>query len=147
MTDFLLRERPALTDVDLNTLFAAATPGHAPRAFGPVLARSRTWIAAYLGDELVGFVNLAWDGGVHTFLLDPTVHPDCRRLGLGLELVRAAIAAAAGGGVQWLHVDYEEHLAGFYAAAGFRPTPAGLIRLPAANPSRERLSVSAARSE
>jgi hypothetical protein len=31
--------------------------------------------------------------------------------------------------VQWLHVDYEPHLAPFYRALGFRHTEAGLLRL------------------
>jgi hypothetical protein len=30
-----------------------------------------------------------------------------------------------------LHVDYEPHLDGFYRGCGFRPTAAGLLRLPA----------------
>ncbi len=31
------------------------------------------WVCAYLGSELVGFVNVAWDGGVHAFVLDTMV--------------------------------------------------------------------------
>jgi hypothetical protein len=38
--------------------------------------------------------------------------------------------AARAAGCEWLHVDFGEHLAAFYVGAcGFRPTPAGLIRL------------------
>ena len=120
---------PALTDAELNALFAAAWPGHVPRAFGPVLARSLAYCAAFGGGALVGFVNVAGDGALHAFLLDPTVHPAHRRQGIGLALVRAAARAAADRGAEWLHVDFEPHLAPFYAAAGFRPTQAGLIRL------------------
>ena len=44
-----------------------------------MLARSLTYVAAYDtvggGEQLVGFVNVAWDGGIHAFLLDTTVHP------------------------------------------------------------------------
>ena len=45
---------------------------------------------------------------------------------------RIAIAAARAreAGCEWLHVDFEDHLADFYfRACGFRPTRAGLIRL------------------
>ncbi len=129
MHDISLRERPALADADLNALFATSWPGHEDRAFGPILTRSLSYFGAYRGADLVGFVNVAWDGGDHAFLLDPTVRPDCRRRGLGLALVRAATAAAAVAGVEWLHVDYDEPLAPFYRAAGFRTTPAGLIYL------------------
>jgi GNAT superfamily N-acetyltransferase len=125
----LVAADPPLTDAQLNALFSAAWPHHAPRAFGPVLARSLAYCAAFADGELIGFVNVAWDGGAHAFLLDPTVHPAFRRRGLGLSLVRRAAALAAARGAEWLHVDFEPHLAGFYAAAGFRPTEAGVMRL------------------
>ena len=44
-------------------------------------------------------------------------------------MVRRAADIAERNGVEWLHVDHEPDLAGFYARCGFRPTPAGLIRL------------------
>jgi ribosomal protein S18 acetylase RimI-like enzyme len=124
-----IRVCPALTDAQLNALFAAAWPEHTPRAFGPVLERSLVYCAAFQGERLVGFVNVAWDGGAHAFLLDPTVHPALRHRGLGSALVRAATDAAAERGAEWLHVDYEPHLQGFYRALGFRHTEAGLVRL------------------
>ncbi|MFT2722011.1 GNAT family N-acetyltransferase [Deinococcus sp. A31D244] len=95
-----------------------------------VLERSLTWVTAHDADTLVGFVNVAWDGGVHAFLLDTTVHPDWQRRGVGVGLVqRAAQAAREHLGLEWLHVDYESHLTDFYAACGFTPTRAGLLRL------------------
>jgi GNAT superfamily N-acetyltransferase len=86
-------------------------------------------LGAYDGDRLVGYVNVATDGSGHAFLLDPTVHPDVQRRGLGTQLVKRATELSLERGAQWLHVDYEPHLDGFYKACGFRPTPAGLIRL------------------
>jgi ribosomal protein S18 acetylase RimI-like enzyme len=86
-------------------------------------------LGAYDGGRLVGYVNVATDGSGHAFLLDPTVHKDWRRRGLGTTLVRRATELSRERGGQWLHVDYEPHLAAFYAACGFRPTQAGLIRL------------------
>ncbi|WP_221090290.1 GNAT family N-acetyltransferase [Deinococcus aquaedulcis] len=94
-----------------------------------ILSRSLTWVTAHDSDVLIGFVHAAWDGGVHAFLLDTTVHPAWQRRGIGTELVRRAAASARDLGAQWLHVDYEPHLAGFHAACGFRPTAAGLLRL------------------
>ena len=120
---------PELTDDALNELFAASWPDHEPTGFAPILARSLAWIAAHQGDRLVGFVNVAGDGGTHAFILDTTVHPDVRRRGLGLRLVHAAAEEARTRGAQWLHVDYEADLEPFYAKCGFQPTAAGLIRL------------------
>ncbi|MFD9411756.1 GNAT family N-acetyltransferase [Streptomyces sp. NPDC059989] len=124
-----LEVRPALMDAELNELFAEAWPGHVPVSFRPVLERSLAWVAARRDGRLVGYVNVAWDGGVHAFVLDTTVHPDERRRGLGVRLVRAAAGAARERGARWLHVDYEPHLEPFYAECGFRGTAAGLLAL------------------
>ncbi len=97
-------------------------PGHAD--FSAILARSLVHLGAYDGAELVGFVNVAWDCGIHAFLLDPTVHPDHRRTGLGTRLVTEAARPGGGARAQRLHVDYEPHLAGFYERCGFRPSTA-----------------------
>jgi len=132
MNNPVLRVRTELDDADLNSLFAAAWPDHAERPFGPIHERSLTWVSAWRADALVGYVNVATDGGIHAFLLDTTVHPSERRRGLGHRLVRAASTAAAEAGVQWLHVDYEPHLDGFYRGCGFIPSAAGLLRLSAA---------------
>ncbi|WP_055413927.1 MULTISPECIES: GNAT family N-acetyltransferase [Streptomyces] len=128
-SDAVLVVRPPLTDEDLNELFSASWPGHRPTSFTPMLARSLVWIAASREGRLVGFVNVVGDGGLHAFILDTTVHPDERRQGLGVRLVRAAADEAKACGAQWLHVGYEPHLESFYAQCGFRPTAAGLMRL------------------
>jgi GNAT superfamily N-acetyltransferase len=96
-----------------------------------VLAHSLGHVGAHVGERLVGFVNLAGDGGVHAFLLDTMVHPDFQRRGIGTHLVREAIALARRRGARWLHVDCEPHLEPFYRRCGFGPTAAGLIRLDA----------------
>ncbi|MGK5682908.1 GNAT family N-acetyltransferase [Actinoplanes sp. URMC 104] len=89
-----------------------------------------TWIGAFDGGDLVGFVQVCWDGGSHAFLLDTAVDPDRRRRGVGTRLVRAAADEARAAGCAWLHVDFEPHLQRFYLdGCGFRPTQAGLVRL------------------
>ncbi|MDT0549747.1 GNAT family N-acetyltransferase [Streptomyces lonegramiae] len=127
--DTVLTVRPELADEELNELFSASWPDHSPTAFAPLLARSLLWIAAHRDGRLVGFVNVVGDGGLHAFILDTTVHPDERRQGLGVRLVRAAADEAKAYGAEWLHVDYEPHLESFYGQCGFRPTAAGLMRL------------------
>ncbi|HKN98769.1 MAG TPA: GNAT family N-acetyltransferase [Pseudonocardiaceae bacterium] len=88
------------------------------------------WVCAHDGDELVGFVNVAWDGDMHAFVLDTLVATPFRRRGVGRQLVATAVHHARAAGCEWLHVDFEDHLTGFYfGACGFRPTNAGLIAL------------------
>lgn len=86
-------------------------------------------LGAYENGRLVGYVNVATDGGAHAFLLDPAVHKDVQRRGLGTLLVQKAAEISRERGSEWLHVDYEDHLEDFYRGCGFRPTRAGLIRL------------------
>ncbi len=120
---------PSITNESLNRLFSDSWPDFQPGNFEPVLARSLAYVCAYYQRRLVGFVNLAWDGGIHAFILDTTVHPDVRRSGIGQELVRRAAEEARRHGIVWLHVDFEPHLRDFYADCGFKPTEAGLMRL------------------
>ena len=88
---------------------------------------SLTWVGAFSSGQLIGFVHAVWDGGTHAFILDTAVHPDFQRLGIGRDLVHAVTAEAFKAGCEWVHVDYEAGLAGFYQnACGFRPTSAGL---------------------
>jgi ribosomal protein S18 acetylase RimI-like enzyme len=96
-----------------------------------VQQHSLGWVCARRGGELVGFVNVAWDGGAHAFILDTVVAAGARRCGIGTGLVAAAARHARAAGCEWLHVDFEDHLAGFYfQACGFTPTAAGLVALP-----------------
>ena len=97
--------------------------------FQPVFERSLAYICTYSGKHLIGFVNLAWDGGEHGFILDTLVHPDHRRLGIGRELVLHAIEQSRERGLKWVHVDFEPHLKDFYEGCGFFHTEAGLVKL------------------
>ena len=124
-----LEKNPMLDDAMLNDLFARSWAEHTSRPFADVLARSLGFIGAFDDGRLIGFVNVATDGGAHAFLLDPTVDPAYRRQGLGRRIVRAAIDLARAANCEWVHVDFEPQLAPFYAACDFVPTEAGMISL------------------
>ena len=73
---------------------------------------------------------MVWDGGAHAFIVDTVVAARLRHRGIGTGLIAAAAAHARAAGCDWLHVDFEDHLSGFYfGACGFTPTMAGLIAL------------------
>lgn len=120
---------PVLDPVALDILWRAAWNGVPAHDREKIHRRSLGWIGAYAGERLVGYVNIAWDGDEHAFLLDPTVHPDLQRRGIGRALVERATDLARQRGAHWLHVDFDPHLLGFYRGCGFRPTEAGLIEL------------------
>ena len=89
------------------------------------------WVCARDGDALlVGFVNVAWDGGVHAFVLDTIVARSARRRGIGKRLVELCVDGARNANCEWLHVDFDDDLRAFYFdACGFAPAPAGVIPL------------------
>lgn len=127
--------RGPLTDPELDSLHAEGFGDH-PGEPGDRLARlerhSLGWVTARRPADgaLVGFVNLAWDGGAHAFLLDTVVAPDARRQGIATRLVAEAADGARAAGCTWLHVDFEPHLRPLYLdACGLRPTDAGLLAL------------------
>lgn len=123
------RASPVVSNDKLNELFAAVWEEHTFEDVTSVLEHSLTYICAYHMNKLVGFVNLAWDGGVHAFILDTAVHSDYRRRGIGVQLVKEAVNAAKENNIKWIHVDFEPHLQEFYDKCGFRHTNAGLIKI------------------
>jgi GNAT superfamily N-acetyltransferase len=126
-----LRWRSPLTDDEMVNLVRSHGGNAVAGWWDQVRPHSLGWMTARLGDGiLIGFVNVAWDGGDHAFLLDTKVAKPYQRRGIATALVRAAARHAKAGGCEWLHVDCDESLRSFYFdACGFKPTTAGLIHL------------------
>jgi GNAT superfamily N-acetyltransferase len=127
--------RGAFTNREVNAL-------HAEAFGGPVFddaewdwvalteRHSLGWVVARDGDDLVGFVNVLWDGFVHAWLQDTMVAARARGGGVGTALVACARDGAKAAGCEYLHVDFEERLRPFYIdACGFTSTGAGLLAL------------------
>ncbi len=120
------------TDDELVALTRSHGGDAVPGWWDRIRPQSLGWVTARLDDgSLVGFVNVAWDGGDHAFLLDTKVRPDHQRRGIGTQLVRIAALHAQQAGCEWLEVDFDDALAPFYyEACGFAPARAGLLHLP-----------------
>jgi GNAT superfamily N-acetyltransferase len=124
--------RGAFANDSLNALHAEAF-GHRHFAddwWTQVNQHSLGWVCANDGTNLLGFVNVAWDGALHAFILDTMVTASHGRQGIATEMVAIAVQQARQAGCEWLHVDFEDHLRPFYfESCGFVPTNAGLINL------------------
>jgi GNAT superfamily N-acetyltransferase len=88
------------------------------------------WVCATDADQVVGFVNVAWDGAVHAFILDTMVASTHRGRDIGVEMLKICVREARRHECEWLHVDFEEHLRHFYVErCGVQHTHAGLVKL------------------
>jgi ribosomal protein S18 acetylase RimI-like enzyme len=129
--DVEYRWRGDASDAELVALVEAHGGVSEPGWWDQIRPVSLGWVTARrTSGELVGFVNVAWDGGDHAFLLDTKVATAYQRRGIATALVAEAVKQARVAGCEWIHVDFEDGLAPFYfGACGFRPTAAGLIHL------------------
>lgn len=126
------RWRGEITDAELVALVDSYGGNSEVGWWDRIRPHSLGWVAARLPNgEAAGFVNVAWDGCDHAFLIDTKVRSDLQHRGIGTELVRIATEHAQQAGCEWLHVDYRDELEPFYVdACRFRPTAAALIHLP-----------------
>jgi GNAT superfamily N-acetyltransferase len=102
------RWRGSLTDAEMVGLVRA----HGGRAvqgwWDQIHAYSLGWVTARAADgAVIGFVNVAWDGGDHVFLLDTKTHSVFQHKGIGTRLVELAARRARAAGCEWLHVDFD----------------------------------------
>ena len=124
--------RGAVTDAEMVNLVESHGGQPAVGWWDRVRQHSLGWVTARTKDGvMVGFANVAWDGGDHAFLLDPKTRFTRQHEGIGTALVALAVKHARAAGCEWLHVDFDPELAPFYlGACGFERTDAGLIHLP-----------------
>jgi hypothetical protein len=83
--------RSDFDNAELNALHAEAF-NHRPLEEdwqAQVQRHSLGWVCARDGSELVGFVNVPWDGGIHAFLLDTMVSRRKAGRGSGLDSSRS----------------------------------------------------------
>ena len=125
--------RGDITDDEMVDLVDSYGGQSEPGWWDRIRPHSLGWVTARDADgTLVGFVNVAWDGGDHAFLIDTKTRLDRRRQGIATAVVRRATLEAKAAGCEWLHVDFAADLAPFYlGACGFQPAEGtGLIHLP-----------------
>ncbi len=65
-----------------------------------VRAHSLGWVTARSTTELVGFVNVVWDGLVHAWIQDEMVATIARGKGMGRELIRVVTWEARHAGLR-----------------------------------------------
>ncbi|UFU06595.1 GNAT family N-acetyltransferase [Ruania halotolerans] len=123
--------RSTVSDAELVELTESHGGSPLPGWWDRLREHSLGWVTARSpAGQLVGFVNVAWDGGDHAFLIDTKTRPSHQHRGLGTAVVARAVQESRAAGCEWLFVDFGPDLTPFYIeSCGFEPTPAGLVRL------------------
>ena len=113
----------------LDRLFTRVWGAPKPN-YEQVLERSFAWVLVFRGGQLLGFANVAWDGGPNYFLMDLSIDPSCAE---DDQIFKGMIEAAVqrcqkeGGSVR---IDApEDLLQSFFQPLGFRRVTAGVIHL------------------
>lgn len=129
--DVAIAWREPVTDEEMCDLVASHGGTPVPGWWDSVSRHSLGWVTARDSARLlVSFVNVAWDGGDHAFLLDTKTRATHQHRGVGTAVVREAVRRARVAGCEWLHVDFRPELAALYVeSCGFRHAAAGLVHL------------------
>jgi GNAT superfamily N-acetyltransferase len=110
--------------VDVDAVFAFLSeeaywvPGRSRATIEWLVRESTRVVAAYDGDELVGFCRVISDGSSVAWLGDVFVLPSHRGRGIGAELVREAVDHAYVRELQWYLGTRDAHE--LYRKLGFR---------------------------
>ena len=130
MSPIEYRVRPSLTNDDLNGLFGRAYNKTMSVDFQRILDQSLTWVAGYDGHTLRAWVNVAWDGFVHAFLVDRTAADDPDGA-IRSELVREAIEAVRRDHptVFKVHTDCRPDEIAWLGELGLQELPGGIVIL------------------
>jgi ribosomal protein S18 acetylase RimI-like enzyme len=94
--DPVLAWRDLLTDEEMFDL-VVSHGGNPERGWWDTIhPHSLGWATARTQEgTLIGFVNVAWDGSDHAFLVDPKTRGSFQRRGIGTRLVRLAAEQAS----------------------------------------------------
>jgi len=118
-----------VTSREINALMELCWNDHNESDYQPILERNLAHVVARDNQNLIGFCNLAWDGGRHATVFDLCVHPDYRHQGIALKMLEWAPKIAQDHGIKYLHVDFDSALEELYKKAGFEIISAGIVYL------------------
>lgn len=84
-------------------------------------AIDRSWyaVAAYDGDELVGFGRIVSDGVLYAMIYDMIVYPSHQGLGIGTRILERLVARCSAAGLREVQLFSAKGKAGFYRKRGF----------------------------
>lgn len=99
-----------VTSAEINDLMDLVMPGRKHDDFTETLKRSLGYVV--VRDEtgtLIGYCNLAWDGGRHATIFDLNVHPDHRNQNFVFPMLQKLVDVAKNTpDLRYLHADFNK---------------------------------------
>ncbi len=84
-----------------------------------MLDNSQFMVAAYEGDNLIGFGRIVTDGVLHAMIYDMTVHPDYQGRGIGARILQMLIEWCHSGNIRDIQLFCADGKRAFYEKNGF----------------------------
>lgn len=119
--------RPSLKPEDLGRLRQIVGWDAAIELYQQTLGKTYLWVGCFIGEELVGYVDVVSDGVADAYIRDLIIHPQHQRQGLGTRLVSLAIDQVRHDGIRMVSVVFDPQLTAFYQGLGFHLAAGGLI--------------------
>ncbi len=92
-----------------------------------LIGRTYMTVACLDSERLVGFVDVISDGVDDAFIRNLLVHPDYRRRGIALKLLKTVIEKVKNDRIKTINVLFEPELINLYSKAGFKLISGGII--------------------
>ena len=108
MTDIQLNGD--VTSDEINNLMDLVIPGRDHDNFTETLKRSLGYVVVRdKTGTLIGYCNLAWDGGRHATIFDLNVHPDHRNQDFVFSMLQKLVEGARNTpDLRYLHADFNK---------------------------------------
>ncbi len=94
-----------------------------PERVYDALHHSWFMVAAYDGNDLVGFGRIISDGILHALIVEMIVLPDCKGKGIGSYILNELIAVSKNHGIPDIQLFCAKGQTGFYLKHGFAARP------------------------
>jgi len=88
-----------------------------------IITGSHCFLVVLENDELVGMGRVISDGESDAYIQDVTVKTNCRKKGIGTQIVKRLVERIEADGLKWIGLIAERNTHEFYERIGFKKMP------------------------
>jgi len=94
-----------------------------PLMVGRIIAGSHCFMVAVEGEIIVGMGRAISDRASDAYIQDLTVQENCRKMGIGTEILKRILRRLEEDGIKWIALIAERNSHGFYEHFGYKIMP------------------------